>query len=83
MEFKRKAAQQNIDPEYVKMVGGVSEELMGKCDIEKKTVFLLKNFLDYLYECSPDERLWLIDQFNEYFCTRCGEENDTCLCSEN
>tara|TARA_R110000868_G_scaffold200302_2_gene447619 strand:- start:1487 stop:1708 length:222 start_codon:yes stop_codon:yes gene_type:complete len=26
-EFKRLAANQNIDPEYVQMVGGVSEEL--------------------------------------------------------
>ena len=35
MEFVREAAQQNVDPDYVKMVGGVNHELMGKADMDK------------------------------------------------
>jgi len=27
---KREAAQQNIDPDYVKMIGGISDDLKGK-----------------------------------------------------
>ena len=38
MEFIRKAAQQNIDPEYVKAVAGISEELMGKAYMDKYTL---------------------------------------------
>jgi hypothetical protein len=32
-EFERKGAQQNIDPEYVKMVGGISKDSLGKEDL--------------------------------------------------
>ncbi len=31
-EFVRTGANQNIDPEYVRMVAGVSEDLLGKAD---------------------------------------------------
>lgn len=33
MEFQRTGANQNIDPEYVKMVSGINEDLLGKNDI--------------------------------------------------
>lgn len=31
-EFKRTGASQNIDPEYAKMVSGVSEDLLGEAN---------------------------------------------------
>lgn len=39
-KFERLAANQNIDPEYVKMVGGVSEELK-QVDPENDNVYFI------------------------------------------
>ena len=30
--FKREGAQQNIDPDYIRQVGGLSDDLFGRCD---------------------------------------------------
>lgn len=43
---------------------------------------LLQRFIGFMEEWSPDERLWLIHQFTEYFCEECGEEILNCLCPE-
>jgi len=46
------------------------------------SIILLKKFICFMEELSPNERLWLIDQFNKYFCDRCGDEVSNCLCND-
>ncbi len=38
IDFKRTAAQHNIDPDYVKMVAGINEELLGSAADDKACI---------------------------------------------
>jgi hypothetical protein len=35
---------------------------------------ILRPFLDFISYLTSEERIWLIDQFGEYYCTKCGED---------
>lgn len=35
---------------------------------------ILKPFLDFMSSLSAQERLWLLEKFNKYFCDQCGED---------
>ncbi len=47
------------------------------------SIVLLKRFISFMEELSPNERLWLIDQFNNFFCDTCGDEISNCVCQND
>ena len=71
-EFIRNGANQNIDPEYVKMVGGLDKSLFGK--IETLSVFIrftkeeLEDLLSKLDQCHSEGYLNYGDPAYDAWC---------------
>jgi hypothetical protein len=45
-----------------------------------KSEHIRHEFITFLENRTPEERLWLINNIGNYFCLECGEEVSNCLC---
>ena len=45
-----------------------------------KSEIIRQQFISFLQERTPEERLWLINNIGNFFCEECGEEIADCLC---
>ena len=49
-------------------------------NLREQQNIILNEFISFLEDKKPQERLWLLNNFHNHFCDQCGEDIADCLC---
>ena len=50
-------------------------------NLREQQQIILNEFISFLEDKTPNERLWLINNIGNHFCDQCGEDIADCLCN--